>query len=183
MALFFVSFALTTGLWVLGPVVVLGWEPVAITSGSMAPAIRVGDVVVFSEHQTSSVGPGSVIVFEDGTGGLTTHRVVETLEDGRFITRGDANDVPDSTPVEPQRVRGVGRILVPFAGYPAAWSSGGRWPGVLLVALLFGGLGYASRWAVLPKYSPWRQESTPSVPSPADPTTHPTSPADPGVRS
>ena len=155
-ALFFVSFALTTGLWVLGPVVVLGWEPVAITSGSMEPAIQVGDVVIFSERDPATIGRGTVVVFEDPSGNLVTHRVADVLDDGRFVTRGDNNPVDDSTPLDQTSVRGVGRVLVPFAGYPAVWTSGGTWLGLAFVAVLFGGLSYASRWAVLPKYSPWR---------------------------
>jgi len=85
-ALFFISFALATGMWVVGPMVVLGWEPVAITSGSMAPAIRQGDVVVFSDAPVEPVGPGTVIVYADRNGSLVTHRVAATLDDGRYIT-------------------------------------------------------------------------------------------------
>lgn len=154
-ALFFVSFALATGMWVVGPMVVLGWEPVAITSGSMAPAIRQGDVVVFSAAPAEPVGPGTVIVYADADGSLVTHRVAATLDDGRYITRGDHNPVNDSTPVAPEAIRGVGRVLVPFAGYPAVWTSGGTWPSLLVVAAIFGALTYASRWAVLPRYDPW----------------------------
>ncbi len=154
-ALFFISFALATGMWVLGPMVVLGWEPVAITSGSMAPAIRQGDVVVFSEAPADPVGPGTVIVFEDRQGSLVTHRVAGTLDDGRYITRGDNNPVNDSTPVPADSVRGVGRVLVPYAGYPAVWTSGRTWPMFLVVATVFGALTYASRWALLPRYDPW----------------------------
>ena len=157
-ALFFIAFALATGLWVLAPAVVLGWESVAITSGSMEPVIQVGDVVVFSEAPADPIGRGTVVVFADGDGSLVTHRVVGTADDERYITRGDNNAVNDSSLLAHESVRGVGRILVPFAGYPAVWTASGTWYSVVLVAMLFGGLSYASRWALLPKFSPWRRD-------------------------
>ena len=126
-----------------------------MTSGSMEPVIQVGDVVVFSEAPNGPIGRGAVIVFEDSTGSLVTHRVVERLDDGRYLTRGDNNPVPDSTPVPHDAVRGVGRILVPFAGYPAVWTSSGTWYSIALVALVFAGLAYATRWALLPSFNPW----------------------------
>ncbi len=54
----------------------LGYEPVVITSGSMRPAIDVGDVVVTTPSDGTSLDDGAVINFEleDGT---RLHRVVE----------------------------------------------------------------------------------------------------------
>ena len=67
-SLFFISFAIATGMWVLGPRVVMGWHSAAITSGSMEPVIQVGDVVVFSDTAEEHIGPGTVIVFPNGQG-------------------------------------------------------------------------------------------------------------------
>ena len=156
-SLFFISFAIATGMWVLGPRVVMGWHSAAITSGSMEPVIQVGDVVVFSDTASEHIGPGTVIVFPNGQGSLVTHRVVGQLEDGRYITRGDNNAVNDSAPVPPEAIHGVGRLLVPYAGFPAVWMASGSWLSVALVAALFGGLSFASRWALLPSFSPWRR--------------------------
>lgn len=157
-ALFLVAFALATGLWVVAPAVVLGWHSAAITSGSMEPGIRVGDVVVFSATPDEPIAEGSVIVFPDGRGSLITHRVVATLDDGSYATRGDNNIVNDSTSVSHESVRGVGRILVPYVGYPAVWTSAGTWYSLALMAVLFGALSFASRWAILPSFNPWSVE-------------------------
>ena len=157
-SLFIVVFALVTGVWVLGPMVVLGWHSAAITSGSMEPAIQVGDVVVFAEAAGAEIGPGTVVVFPDSRGSLVTHRVVEQLDDGRYVTRGDNNPVNDSTLVPREAVRGVGRVLVPYAGYPAVWVSGGPLLSVVLLAAMFGGLSFTSRWALLPRFSPWQDK-------------------------
>ncbi len=138
----------TLYLWILAwllvavvvPAVGFGWSPVVITSGSMEPLIRPGDVVLTSDPQVT-VAPGTVITFEDPArqGSLTTHRVVSVQDDGAYRTRGDANRAADSTPVPPEAVVGVGRLLVPMVGLPLLWLSGGLllfviWLGVTLAA-------------------------------------------------
>lgn len=100
----------------------LGWKPVVVTSGSMSPRIRPGDVVVAQPVAADRLGPGTVIVFRaPGGTGLVTHRIVEVAADGSYITRGDANPDHDSTPLRPDGVVGVGRLLVPRVGMPALW--------------------------------------------------------------
>jgi signal peptidase I len=103
--------------WVLIPSVVLGWTPVAITSGSMTPLIRPGDVVVLDPD--AEIGPGSVVTVERGPGRVT-HRVVSQRADGTWLTRGDANASADRETVRSEDVVGVGRLVVPVIGYPAA---------------------------------------------------------------
>lgn len=153
-SLFFVTFILTTALWVVLPTVLLGWSPSAITSGSMEPAIRLGDVVVGNPDVPADLGPGTVITFDSDRGRIT-HRVVGTDAVGNYITRGDANEGADRVPVAPGEVRSVGRILVPFAGYPSVWTQSGSWWSMLLVAGGFAFLVVGSRWAVLPRFNPW----------------------------
>ncbi len=122
-------------LWLLLAVVVpsvgFGWQPVVITSGSMQPLIRPGDVVL--SGAVEDVEAGQVITYEDPArpGTLTTHRVLSVTEDGALRTQGDANATPDSTLVPRDNVLGRGRLLVPLIGLPLLWLSGG--------AVLFGG--------------------------------------------
>lgn len=110
------------------PAVGLGWQPAVITSGSMEPLIRPGDVVLTSPTtSTGDIEPGNVVTFEsparDGT--LTTHRVLAVNPDGSLRTQGDANVSPDSTPVRPDDVVGRGRLLIPLVGLPLHWLSSG----------------------------------------------------------
>lgn len=116
------------GVWVAVPALVLGWQPVAITSGSMSPLIRAGDVVLLDP--SAPVETGSVITYPRGDG-LETHRVVDVGDDG-YVTRGDANGAPDRSPVAPDQVLGAGRLVVPLVGAPAqaagfARSSAATW--------------------------------------------------------
>jgi signal peptidase I len=112
-------------LWVAVPALGFQWQPVVITSGSMGPMIRQGDIVLLGAVP-DEVAPGTVVTFEDPTrdGGLTTHRVTGINEDGTYQTRGDANLDADSTPVTRDALVGVGRLLVPFIGLPLTWMQG-----------------------------------------------------------
>jgi signal peptidase len=98
----------------LGPALI-GWTPHVVTSGSMNPAVIRGDVVVTDWVDGRHLRPGQVALFDTGTG-PTVHRVVEVLPDGTYLTRGDANASVDSTPVAPNQVRGVVRMVVPLVG-------------------------------------------------------------------
>lgn len=157
-ALFFVTFILATAFWVVLPTVVLGWQPTAITSGSMEPAIRSGDVVVGDPDVPADLGPGTVVTFRATTGALITHRVIATDGDGRLVTRGDANSDPDRPSPAVEDVLSVGRILVPFAGYPSVWAQSGAWWAVVAMGLGAAWLAWASRWALFERYDPWAEE-------------------------
>lgn len=140
-----------------------GWSSVVITSNSMAPTIRSGDVVVAAPHNGAGLGTGTVVVFQDPVGdGLITHRISAVNDDGTYQTRGDANRVEDSIPLAPNQVEGVGKILVPLVGLPAlwvwtdAWLALGLWAAMMALAL------WSARFALSVKYDPWtgRHETT-----------------------
>ena len=113
--------------WAAVPALVIGWEPVLITSGSMGPSISVGDIVLLTEPPDDELlAPGTVITFRDPVvpDALVTHRIDNVREDGLYRTRGDANGQPDPDPVHPADVVGVGRMLVPLVGLPVLWLRG-----------------------------------------------------------
>ena len=113
------TLALLTGIVFVGSL--LGYAPVVITSGSMEPSIRPGDVVLLRDAGEELPAPPSVVTFETSEGRLVTHRVVDNLPDGSLTTKGDANAGPDTTPVRPEQVVGVGAWLVPYVGLPVLW--------------------------------------------------------------
>jgi signal peptidase I len=107
---------LTLGAWVVVPLT-WGWDAYTVTSGSMTPLVRPGDVVVAAaDHK--SVRVGTVVVLKPLRPGAqpVTHRVVERLPDGSYRTKGDANPQPDSRLIGPQEIIGTARIVVPLAG-------------------------------------------------------------------
>lgn len=123
----YLTLVFTLGAWVVVPAVVLGWEPVTIISGSMAPTIQPGHVVMVAPYGGEALGKGDVVTYRDAEADrLVTHRIAQVHDDGTYVTRGDANAVDDRLPLEPDRIVGVGRLVVPAAGLPSLWAHQGR---------------------------------------------------------
>lgn len=118
---------------------VIGWHPTTEMTASMMPRIRTGDVVVSVPVAAEAIQVGKVILFDDPDhpGKLRLHRFVEWGDGGMLRTAGDANPQPDSTPVHPSAVWGVGMLRVPWVGLPILWIREGQW---LFVALVSAGL-------------------------------------------
>lgn len=92
-----------------------------VLSGSMEPAIGVGDVVLVAETPIEAVEPGDVVTFRAHEGADTTytHRVVEVVHDERgtvLTTKGDANDEPDPMAVNDAMLVGTVEHTVPHLG-------------------------------------------------------------------
>ena len=109
--------------------VVFGWHPYVVVSGSMAPRIQPGDVVVAAPVAPAEVKAGNVIVFTDPARPerRLVHRVVANNGDGTFTTRGDANGSADSTPVPASSVLGLARLRIPFVGLFPYWQRNQQW--------------------------------------------------------
>lgn len=91
-----------------------------ILSGSMEPGLSPGDVVIVAA--TADVAAGDIVTFDDGNAVPTTHRVVGTA-DGQFVTKGDANEEPDSRLVAREDL--VGRVVlsIPLVGHVILWAN------------------------------------------------------------
>lgn len=119
----------------------LGWQSTVIQTGSMGPHISPGDVVVassFSPHMPVPIG--GVVTFTgtapDGSERSVLHRVIDANDDGTFVTAGDANADPDSSPLHRDQITGLARLLVPFIGLPSLWLATGNIGALLLWAAL-----------------------------------------------
>jgi signal peptidase I len=142
-------------LWAAAPVVLLGWNPVVVTSGSMSPRIQTGDVVIVEPGDGTGLRPGAVILYDAGANGLVTHRIVGIDPEGGYLTQGDANLVADAAAVRPEQVVGAGRLLVPKVGLPSVWLDEGRVPSTLAVGALALVAAWTTRFALLARYDPW----------------------------
>lgn len=119
--------------WAVGPTLVPGWTSAAIVSGSMAPTVEVGDVVVFRPASLDDLAPDAVIRF-GADAGTITHRIVDIDAEGRITTRGDANGSVDRATVTIEGVEGLGVLVVPLVGYPIVWADQGRTMPLLALA-------------------------------------------------
>lgn len=96
-----------------------------VQSGSMAPEIKMGSIVVVKPHSTSSGQAdykiGEVITFQVGRNKEPiTHRIYDIKVIGgepRYITKGDANNAPDQREISQREI--VGKVLfdIPYLGY------------------------------------------------------------------
>jgi signal peptidase len=120
---------------VLAPV--FGWRLDVVQSGSMAPAIGVGDLVATAPVDPGSLKVGDVISFRS-EGSLVCHRVVAVdAVNHTLVTKGDANAHPDPTPVPFDQVVGKMTMNVPLLGYVISFlKSPFGWALIILVALL-----------------------------------------------
>jgi len=119
---------------------VIGWRPFVVESGSMQPRIDVGDIVLAAPESDPENLLGRVTVFDnpDLPGSTKTHRVIALNDDGTMTTKGDANPNADTATLRIEDVRGLGRLLVTFAGLPLVWLHTGQYLylGLFLLSLV-----------------------------------------------
>jgi len=113
-----------------------GWRLDVVQSGSMSPSIKVGDLVITSP-QHAEVQVGDVICFRSG-GVLVCHRVVSIDETNEtIVTKGDANEDPDPSPVSYDDVMGTVVLNIPLLGYVISFlRSPFGWALIILLAFL-----------------------------------------------
>lgn len=117
----------------------MGYQVYNVVSGSMAPEIPQGSMVLVKPAASREIRAGDVIAF-GREGVVTTHRVVEVHGDTlEYTTKGDANPDVDFAPVPFASLIGRVEHHVPMLGALIAplVSSGGK---LRLAAALAGGV-------------------------------------------
>lgn len=99
---------------------VFHYQALVVRSGSMSPNIPTGSIVFYRSVPADRVKVGDVIVFNEPgeTNKKVTHRVYQIAKDATgtyFVTKGDANGVPDDW-----RIPAVGNGWLAFFHLPAA---------------------------------------------------------------
>lgn len=127
-----------------------GVTPMIVVTDSMNPTIAAGDMIVDRKIPAEEICEGDIISFFDPlkakNTSVITHRVTEVRKaaDGSisFKTKGDGNNTADEVPVPAEKVVGVYKLTIPFAGQLALFLRTG--PGILfcivIPAMLF--IGY-----------------------------------------
>lgn len=95
----------------------MGYTPYAISSDSMSPTLRRGDLAFVCEVRFDELAGGEIVVFETDTG-LVTHRVYSVDGTGRSVrTKADASVYLDGYSVGEAAL--VGRVVykLPLLGY------------------------------------------------------------------
>lgn len=99
------------------------FKVLTVLSGSMEPDIKTGSIVFVKPSSDYKIG--DVITFGPytKTNPPTTHRIVEMRVVGNepvYITKGDANNAPDTREVQGKDVLGKVLLDVPYVGYAVA---------------------------------------------------------------
>ena len=92
-----------------------------VLSGSMEPALSPGDVVIVDA--SAPVAVGDIITYRTGADTVpTTHRIVG-VQDGRYETKGDANENVDAGLVGPEAIIGRVALTIPVVGHVILWAN------------------------------------------------------------
>lgn len=146
------AFVLTAMLAAAVPLAV-GDRSYVVRSGSMAPAIETGDVVVVEPISPLDAEVGEIVTFHnpEANGDLTSHRAITITrrgDDVRFTTKGDSNTGTEQwrVPIEGE----IGKVLyrVPMLGFASVWiqTPAGRVALVIIPALLLAATALARIW-------------------------------------
>ncbi|GIP40118.1 S26 family signal peptidase [Paenibacillus sp. J31TS4] len=100
-----------------------GYEMMNVLSGSMEPSIHTGSVIFIKAVEPAvPLAVGDVITFKsDDPNIIITHRITEVQKQGEtvsYMTKGDANDTQDPSPVPIANVIGkYAGVTIPFLGH------------------------------------------------------------------
>ncbi len=93
---------------------------IGIGSDSMTPRINKGDAVILRKLEKDTVLKKKDIIAYSKDGKVVVHRIVR-IENGSYITKGDANGGEDPKPVKLKQIKGVVKVKIPFIAYPTVW--------------------------------------------------------------
>ena len=95
----------------------VGYNEYTVISGSMAPTIPIGSLVLVKSEDASQIEAGDVIAFQSHSSAVVTHRVVSKDDTAQeFTTKGDANESEDFEPIPYTNLLGKVVFSVPYLG-------------------------------------------------------------------
>ncbi len=93
-------------------VTVFGLSSAVVLTGSMSEAIELNDMIITKSQKSYSVGD---IVMYEGNSTTVTHRIIEITDNG-YLTKGDANNTDDGTPIPKEKIVGKVIVIIPKIG-------------------------------------------------------------------
>ncbi len=131
-----------------------GGSSLTVMSGSMAPAIRPGDVVIDQRIRPTQARVGDIVTFTSpGEKKLITHRIgvaplLRIARVASFVTRGDAANGVQKWSIPASGSIGLVRTKVPKLGYAMWWvrTPFGRLACLVIPAIILGLLELRRIW-------------------------------------
>lgn len=99
-----------------------GNQPYIVLSGSMEPVIHTGSLVYIGRLDREP-DVGDIIVYMAADDLAVVHRV-DSIGDGGYVMKGDANEVVDANPVRIENVIGEYVCSIPKLGYVLSFIEG-----------------------------------------------------------
>ena len=118
---------------------IMGYSYMMVLTGSMNGTIDKDDLIIIK--RTDDYKNGDIVTFLDSNGTVVTHRIIRT-ENGKFITKGDANEKEDNDPISESQIFGEKIAVIPKVGIVLRWftQGGGIIYAVAFVVVLCGGV-------------------------------------------
>ena len=119
---------------------IMGYSYMIVLTGSMNGTIDQDDLIIIKK--TDDYKNGDIVTFVDANGTVVTHRIIRTIDDGKFITKGDANDSEDNDPITSDQIVGEKIGVIPKVGLVFKWftQGGGIIYAVVFIVVLCGGI-------------------------------------------
>ncbi len=96
----------------------MGYEEMAVLTGSMEPNYPVGSLIFVKEIAPDQLEVGDVITYRLDSDTVVTHRIVEIDKEAQTVTtKGDANSSNDGSPVPYSEIVGKAHFKIPYLGY------------------------------------------------------------------
>lgn len=96
----------------------IGYKSMAVISGSMEPNIPVGSIVYVKDAGFDDFKVGDIMSYQISGSTMVTHRVESIDKKSRsIVTKGDANDTVDSSPVKESQIVGKVAFSIPVIGF------------------------------------------------------------------
>jgi len=114
-----------------------GFKIYVVTSGSMAPSIKQGALIVVKKSDNYKIGDIINYKIETNLLETVTHRLVRIeVSDNKtvYITKGDANNIEDNQKTTLEMINGRVVSNLPFAGFIIGFIQTG--PGIILLIVI-----------------------------------------------
>lgn len=119
-----------------GEVSLFGYQMKTVLSGSMEPEMKTGSIITIKATDAKQeFQKGDVITFKTDDDVFVTHRIEQVKDNGKqYITKGDANNAPDSEPVVPEDIVGTYTgFTIPYVGYVMNFASSKEGAALMLI--------------------------------------------------
>ena len=119
---------------------IFGYSSLMVATGSMSGTIEEGDLIIIKDTDDYKIGD-IVTFFQDGDDIPTTHRIYNIDEEGKWVTRGDANNSYDKRSITNDEIIGEVVLVIPYVGTFIDWAVEGGGLIYIIGIFLILGLG------------------------------------------